>query len=197
MRGAAHLLLCHICTAAVMRLEPVDTRLVTGVPCVIAPAGAAKQVLMLLRRAGWHPPRHARLMLDRRSREGMRSSARAYQLSDAGALEFEAGPPYATPPAQQLAALLEAEAIEYRSHFQLHVYWMGTGGVDVVDPPQYIRYLPAHTRNRVCTTVSKISGQQAHSPTHQRTPPPTHPTPSNLHGRHCSRWFVIMSGMLG
>ena len=56
-------------------------RRVTGVPCVVTSASEAKATLRLLRAASWHPPRHARLLLD----ADRSTSRRAFQLSDDGA----------------------------------------------------------------------------------------------------------------
>jgi hypothetical protein len=59
----------------------VDISGVAGVPCLLAPPHLAKVALRLLRTAGWHPPHHSRLLLDRRP-GGACTSWRAYQLSD-------------------------------------------------------------------------------------------------------------------
>lgn len=75
---------------SLLRMVTVDTRATTALPCVVAQPHDSKVVLRALRRAGWHPPRHARLPLEARGQM-------AYQLSDVGALEF--------------AALLEAGAV--------------------------------------------------------------------------------------
>ena len=64
--------------------EAIDIRPACAVPCVLAPPSRAKQVLQLLRDAGWHPQNHSRLVLDRRPGK-IAQSDRAYQVTDASA----------------------------------------------------------------------------------------------------------------
>ena len=73
----ASLLALHAASLAPYRVTFVKPQSVAGVPCILSPPSLAKSSLALLRRAGWHPPRHLRRV------DG---NGRAYQLSDAGAL---------------------------------------------------------------------------------------------------------------
>ncbi|KAH8084449.1 tRNA methyltransferase [Aureococcus anophagefferens] len=82
MRLVLQLLLSlQAASLAPYRVTFVKPESVAGVPCILAPPSLAKSSLALLRRAGWHPPRHLRRV------DG---DGRAYQLSDAGALALAA-----------------------------------------------------------------------------------------------------------
>ena len=136
-----------------VRVVHVNTLRTTGVPVVLVGAQESKRVLGLLRRAGWHPPRHSRLILDRRSNSTLRTSARAFQLSDEGALELEdmlAEPASATdltPSRETLLQLLDQKAIHFEPQFQLHEYILNENaasvGISSECEQQFIRYLGA------------------------------------------------------
>ncbi|KAH8064828.1 tRNA methyltransferase [Aureococcus anophagefferens] len=61
MRLVLQLLLSlQAASLAPYRVTFVKPESVAGVPCILAPPSLAKSSLALLRRAGWHPPRHLR-----------------------------------------------------------------------------------------------------------------------------------------
>ena len=137
----------------------VDTKRVSGVPCILAPPKLAKQALALLRASGWHPAHHSRLVLDRRHPA---TSLRAYQVSDDAAailallLARDGAQGEATtsgaadpsssdtdgaavnPEAGKLLALLRAGELSWRPVFQLHEYIIDEdrGGADQPTAPE-------------------------------------------------------------
>ena len=130
-------------------------RRVTGVPCVVTSASEAKATLRLLRAASWHPPRHARLLLD----ADRSTSRRAFQLSDDGARALDddarggralrrlldedsssADGERAATARAALRRLLHAGTVEYEPQYLLHDH---VAGIAAAERP-FIRYLAAH-----------------------------------------------------
>ena len=130
-------------------------RRVTGVPCVVTSASEAKATLRLLRAASWHPPRHARLLLD----ADRSTSRRAFQLSDDGARALDddarggralrrlldedapsAGGERAATARAALRRLLHAGTVEYEPQYLLHDH---VAGIAAAERP-FIRYLAGH-----------------------------------------------------
>ena len=130
-------------------------RRVTGVPCVVTSASEAKATLRLLRAASWHPPRHARLLLDAERS----TSRRAFQLSDDGARALDddarggralrrlldedaptADGERAATARAALRRLLHAGTVEYEPQYLLHDH---VAGIAAAERP-FIRYLAGH-----------------------------------------------------
>ena len=138
----------------------VDTRHVAGVPCLTCSAGNAKEVLALLRAAGWHPNHHSRLVLDRRPGKHA-TSWRAYQISDEAAATLVAalaapeGAASGGAEAARLLAMIGSGDARWCPLFQLHEYIIapdrcdrpgdhGDGEVKPTTECAEIMYLPGH-----------------------------------------------------
>ena len=151
LRSAMRLVLQLLLSLQAASLAPyrvtfVKPESVAGVPCILAPPSLAKSSLALLRRAGWHPPRHLRRV------DG---DGRAYQLSDAGALALAAmldddagaaadggSATEQRAAAKELAALVRAGRLRWAPLHQIHAPLVEDARHAPPHEGHFVRHLP-------------------------------------------------------